>query len=103
MIPLIDQHREAIERLCQEYGVVRLEVFGSAATGAFDPGHSDIDFIVTYPPDYEYGPWLARFFEFRDRRSALLGRPVDLIMASALRKPRFIEAVNETRQVLYAA
>lgn len=103
MNPLIEQHREAIRALCREFGIARLELFGSVATDAFDPDRSDVDFIVEYPPDYDFGPWLVRHFELRDRLAALLGREVDLIMASAMRKPRFIRSVSETRQVLYAA
>lgn len=62
-----------------------------------------VDFIVHYPDDYDYGPWLARYFEFRDRLQTLLGRPVELVMASAIRKPRFIQAAKETRQVMLDA
>ena len=103
MIALIQQNLEAIEALCREYGVLRLEVFGSAATGAFNPDSSDIDFIVEYPDDYEFGPWLKRYFEFKQRLEALLGYPVDLVMADAMRKPHFIASVNQSRQSLYAA
>jgi uncharacterized protein len=103
MIALIEEHRPQIIALCREFGVTRLEIFGSAATGDFDPERSDIDFLVEYPPGYEFGHWATRYFELKERLEALLGRPVDLVMASAMRKPWFIEAVNESRQVLYAA
>jgi predicted nucleotidyltransferase len=100
---LVEQHLDAIRALCREFGVARLELFGSAATADFDPDRSDVDFIVEYPPDYDFGLWLTRYFELQERLSALLGRPVDLVMAGAMRKPRFIEAANETRRLLYAA
>lgn len=103
MNPLVEQHLDAIRALCREFGVARLELFGSAATSAFDPDRSDVDFIVEYPPDYEFGLWLTRYFELQERLESLLGRPVDLVMAGAMRKPRFIEAANETRRLLYAA
>jgi predicted nucleotidyltransferase len=90
MHPLIEQHQEAIRALCVKYGVSRLELFGSAATDAFDP-------------DDDFSPWLARYFELRDNLQILLGRPVDLVMASAIRKPPFIQAANETRQVTFDA
>jgi predicted nucleotidyltransferase len=35
MISEIEQHRREIEALCREYGVERLALFGSAATGGF--------------------------------------------------------------------
>ncbi len=103
MNPLIEQHLEAIRALAREYGVARLEVFGSAVTDAFDPDHSDADFLVEYPPDYEFGPWLTRYFELQERLAALLGCPVDLVMAGAMRNPYFIRTVNESRRLLYAA
>jgi predicted nucleotidyltransferase len=101
MHPLIIQHQEEIRELCREFGVIRLELFGSAATGAFDPERSDFDFIVEYPPDYEYGNWLSRYFELRDRLAALSGRPVDLVMADAIRKPGFLRSVNASRQDVF--
>ena len=103
MIDVVEQHLDAIRDLCREFGVTRLELFGSAATDEFDPERSDIDFIVDYPPDYEFGPWLTCHFAFQERLELLLGRKVDLVMASAMRKPRFIESVNQSRQLLYAA
>jgi predicted nucleotidyltransferase len=101
--PPIAEHLEAIRALCREFGVARLEVFGSVCTSEFDPERSDIDFLVEYPEDYEYGPWLARYFDLKDRLEQLLGRGVDLVMMGAPRNPYFIRAMNETRQLLYAA
>lgn len=75
MMPLIEENLEAIRALAHEFGVMRVEVFGSAATGAFDPGRSHVDFIVDYPLDYEFGLWLGRYFELKERLEALLGRP----------------------------
>lgn len=96
-------HLEAIRSLCREYGVLRLEVFGSAVTSRFDPETSDIDFLVEYPPGHDLGPWAGRHTDLADQLAAVLGRPVDLIMVGAIRKPRFIEAISENRRLVYAA
>ena len=45
---LIESHRAEIAQLCARFGVHRLELFGSAATGAFDPARSDVDFLVEF-------------------------------------------------------
>jgi predicted nucleotidyltransferase len=97
------EHLEAIRALCREFGVARLEVFGSVCTPDFDPARSDIDFLVAYPDEYDLGPWLKRFFELQERLATLLGRDVDLVMVDAPTNPYFIRAMNETRQLLYAA
>jgi len=44
--PLLQAKLELLRELCERYGVERLELFGSAARGEFDPAHSDLDFIV---------------------------------------------------------
>ena len=35
-----------LRELCERYGVERLELFGSAARGKYDPAHSDLDQIA---------------------------------------------------------
>ena len=44
--PLLQAKLELLRELCERFGVERLELFGSAARGAFDPAHSDLDCIV---------------------------------------------------------
>jgi predicted nucleotidyltransferase len=100
---LIDEHREEIAVLCRRFGVARLEVFGSACTSEFDPASSDIDFLVTYPPDYDFGPWLARFQDLEAALAELLGRDVDLVMTSALNNRWFRREADKTRAVVYDA
>src|SRR5215218_4360848 len=101
--PIIAQHLEAIRALCREFGVARLEVFGSVCTSDFDPERSDIDFLVEYPTDYDFGPWATRFLALQEALANLLGRKVDLIFSRTVRKKYFLQSVNQTRQLLYAA
>lgn len=103
MISLIDEHLDEIKALCEEFGVVRLEIFGSAADDTFDPARSDIDFLVEYAPDADFGPWLGRYFELESRLESLLNRPVDLVMSGAPRNRFFIREMNKSRRLLYAA
>ena len=103
MNPLIAKHREAIRALARQYGVARLEVFGSVCTPEFDPEHSDVDFLVEYPPDYDFGPWLSRLLDLQDALTALLGRKVDLVTTSALRNKWFRREAEKTRAAIYDA
>ena len=102
-LELIEHHREAIAELGRRYGVARLEVFGSVCTPEFDPERSDVDFLVTYPPDYDFGPWLARLQDLEAALADLLGRKVDLVTASALRSKWFRREADKTRRVIYDA
>jgi len=103
MHPLLLQHKADIDALCRRSRVRRLEVFGSAARGEdFDPRRSDIDFLVEFDRT-RITPTLGTFFVLRDQLAALMGRPVDLVMAGSIRNP-FIQAdIERSRETVYAS
>ena len=98
MNAILKQHHDAIDDICRLYGVSRLDVFGSATRQDFDPATSDFDFVIDFS---DYGRGVARrFVEFADALEVLLGRKVDLVFEERM-KPRFREAVDETREVVF--
>ena len=101
MAPVLDLHLAEISDLCRRYGVARLEVFGSAATDAFDPARSDIDFLIEF--DDDPNDLFKRYFGLKAALESRLGRGVDLVMPGAMRNPHFIESVNRSRRLIYAA
>lgn len=52
----LEPDREAIARLCRQYGVRRLAVFGPAATDRFDPERSDVVFVLEFQEDARTSP-----------------------------------------------
>jgi len=103
MIPLVEQHRSPLLQLCRRYRVQRLEVFGSAATeDAFDPQTSDLDFLVEFQP-LQPGEHADAYFGLLEELEALFQRRVDLVMTRAIKNRYFLEKVNQSRTVLYAA
>ncbi len=100
MIDLIEAHRDAIIALCRQYGVRRLDLFGSAATGAFDAATSDLDFIATFA-DTEKPGYAHRYLGFAEALEALFGRPVDLLTEGSIRNPYFRQDVEATRQRVF--
>jgi len=103
MVPLLQAHRAEVAEICRRFHVRRLDVFGSAARGTdFDPARSDVDLLVTYDPDIPR-PGLAEYFNLRDELSALLGRPVDLVMSGAVRNPFIRADIEQARELLHAA
>ncbi len=95
-----DPRQSELAALCRRYGVRRLDLFGSAATGAFDPARSDVDFLVEFDDDPTR--LFDRYFGLEESLETLYGRPVDLVSAGSLRNPYFIASVNATRQLMYA-
>jgi len=102
MIRLIEEKRDDIARLCQSYGVRRLELFGSATGEAFDSTTSDLDFLVEFRP-LKSGEYADAYFGLLEGLQQLFGRPVDLVMPHAVKNPYFLEAMNQSRTLLYAA
>lgn len=101
MIELLEQHLEQIADLCRRYGVRKLELFGSAARGDFDPAHSDIDFFFEF--DANPSSLADRFFGLMEDLERLLGRKVDLVSSQDVRNPYFLQVANQNRMTLYAA
>jgi predicted nucleotidyltransferase len=102
MIADIVQHREELRDLCRRFHVRRLDVFGSAARGDFDPAHSDLDFLVEFvslPP----GPYVDAFFGLKEGLEQLFGRNVDLVSAASIHNSYFRQSVEESKALLYAA
>jgi uncharacterized protein len=98
--PVVESKRAEIEALCRTFGVVRLDVFGSAVGDDFDPDHSDVDVLVEVAPEHLT---MANYFALRTGLESILGRPVDLVDIGAVQNPYFAAQVMSTRELLYAA
>jgi predicted nucleotidyltransferase len=99
MNPIIEAKKPEIIALCRQYGVIRLDLFGSATGPTWDPDSSDFDFIVEFE---SYGPGIARrFVGFGDALEELLGRKVDLVSDRGMR-PRFRKSADRSREVVLA-
>lgn len=102
MHPVIDNNRDELIELCKRYHVLTLEVFGSAATGDYRPGESDIDLLAEFDHDAPMSA-LDQYLGFLNDTQSLLGCKVDLVSPSSIRNRYFRLGVDETRRPLYAA
>ena len=99
----IADKKEELARLCRLHGVVRLEVFGSAARGAdFDPLTSDVDLLVEFEMDDDRAS-LQQYFDFADALRQTLDRSVDLVESGAVRNPYLLAAIDRSRELIYAS
>lgn len=97
----IESHRVELERLCRQYRVRRLELFGSAATGR-DTAESDLDFLVEFEALLS-GEYADTYFGLLESLERLFDRPVDLVVASAIRNPYLRRSIDENKALIYAA
>ena len=102
MHEVIEQKRTEIETLCRGLGIRRLDLFGSAVGGSFDPETSDMDVLVEF--DVQSGfDYFGTYFDLKEGLERILGYPVDVISVTSIRNPYFREQVMRTRETLYAA
>ena len=102
MIPAVEERADELKRLCLMYGVRRLDLFGSASTGLYEPGESDLDFLVEFQPAAQ-NAYAEAYFGLLEALGRLFGRPVDLVVASAIKNPYFLQSVEQTRTTIYEA
>src|SRR5262249_6759382 len=71
------------------------DLFGSAATGRFDPTRSDLDFLVEFEPE------ARSYFEMRRGLEELFGREVDLVTEANLDNPYLRRRIEMERRPLF--
>jgi uncharacterized protein len=102
VVASLKDKNQSIVEACARFGVVRLDVFGSALRDDFRPDSSDIDLLVEFKP-LDPPQLVDAYFNLLDELRAILGTEVDLVMSDAI-KNRYIAAeIERTKQVLYAA
>jgi uncharacterized protein len=89
-----------IAELCRRYGVRRLDLFGSAVTGRFDPARSDLDFLVEFE-ELPVGDYAKSCFGLRGSLENLFGRSIDLLTEPTLKNPYLRRQVESEKRILY--
>lgn len=101
MIREVQEQAKAIEGLCRRFQVRRLELFGSAAAGGFDPRSSDLDFLVEFE-ELRPNEYANAYFGLLEELQMLFRHNVDLVVARSVRNPCLLESIDRTRALLYA-
>lgn len=102
MIPLITQHSDDIAEICRRHHVKRLELFGSAAVGDFDPNTSDLDFLVEFDESDDFSLFQTRK-DLTQGLESLFNRSVDLVIFTNVENPYFRKSVESTREPIFEA
>lgn len=94
----IDEIKVAVLPACREFGVRRLDAFGSVARGE-GTASSDVDLLVEFD-DPDRNP-AKRFFGFLHFLQDTLGCEVDLVTIESLRNPYLRKRVLSERVPIY--
>jgi predicted nucleotidyltransferase len=80
----IELQSDRMRDFCRRHGVSQLFVFGSILRDDFGP-ESDVDFLVRLKKDQPIT--LRGLVSMEDDLSALIGRPVDMVLSSEIDSP----------------
>lgn len=97
-----NQTKTHIAELCKQHGVQELYVFGSVISQNDFTENSDVDLAVLFDYSNVEGSF-DRYMSFKDALEKLFGRPVDLVSLKAVRNKYFVDELDKTKELLYAA
>ena len=100
---IVREKLDDVRALCEKHHVKRLVLFGSAVKGSFDPGRSDIDFLVEFLPDAPGKGFDHSHFVLRDELERLFRREVDLVEPGAITNPYVAESIRRDQLAIYDA
>jgi hypothetical protein len=78
-----------------------MHVFGSVCTDNFND-KSDIDVLISFDT-LSVDQYTDNYFDLHYKLEDLFGRKIDLITDKSLSNPYFIQAIEQTKQLIYAA
>ena len=94
----IEDYKQAIEKICRDLRVKRIDLVGSASRGEFHAEKSDIDVLVEFDG---LDNLFDRYFELKKRLESQLGMQVDVIQESAVKNPYVRKSLNRDRVRIY--
>ena len=93
----LPNHNQVVEA-CREFGIRRLEVFGSSVRSP--AAARDVDLLVDFG-DHPVKGFSSAFFGFKEKLEQVFGKPVDIITGDSLGNPYFRQSVEASKQLVY--
>ncbi len=101
MVKLIEENKDQLKRLCEKYDIKTMYLFGSVTSDEFKDS-SDVDILISFQ-DIPFDKYTDNYFELHEELEKLFNRKVDLVTERSLSNPYFIQSVEKSKQLLYAA
>lgn len=99
VMEIIKQNIDTLNKLCKQYHVAELYIFGSYAKNKVTDS-SDIDLLVKFsgvePIDY-----FDNYFEFKEALEKLFSRYVDLVEVQTIKNPILKKSIDRDKKMIY--
>ena len=101
MNQILTKNLDAIKQMCINYDIDKLYAFGSVCNENFNV-NSDIDILVFFK-NISIEKYTENYFELHRSLELTFDREIDLITNNRLKNPFFIEKIEQSKVLLYAA
>ena len=95
----IDFNVENLNKLCINYNVEKMYLFGSVLNSNFNK-ESDVDLLVKFKK-IELSEYFDNYINFKEKLVEIFGREVDLLEEQTLRNPILIKSINSSKELIY--
>ncbi len=95
----IDVPVNVLESFCEKWNIVEFSLFGSVLRDDYTE-ESDIDCLITFAKEAEWN--LYDLVDMEEKLCEIFGKPVDLVLSSALKNPFKRNAIMRSREVIIA-
>ena len=95
----IDYNIENLNKLCINYNVEKMYLFGSVLNSNFNKD-SDVDLLVKFKK-IELAEYFDNYINFKEKLAELFEREVDLLEEQTLRNPILIKSINRSKELVY--
>ena len=95
----IDFNIENLNKLCINYNVEKMYLFGSVLNSKFNE-KSDVDLLVKFK-EIELAEYFDNYINFKEKLTELFGREVDLLEEQTLRDPILIKSINNSKELVF--
>jgi uncharacterized protein len=102
MNSIVTNNLPEIKRLCEQYRVKSLYIFGSATSEEFNKS-SDIDILIAFEEDLTIDEYTNNYFYLHTELNNLFGRNIDLLTENSISNPFLKESIEKSKKLLYAA
>lgn len=96
---LINRVLPELRKICEQFHIQKLELFGSALKGPFSQ-KSDVDFLVSFNP-IPLEDYFENYINLKISLEKLLDRKIDLLEEQTLKNPYLIESIKNNHLKVY--
>jgi hypothetical protein len=102
MADILKEYKEPLFELFRNSKVQSIYLIGSYAGGKEDD-KSDVDFLVEFMDNLDPLERGELWWTLYDKLREILKKDVDLISTKSLKNPYFIESIEKSKKLVYAA